>query len=390
MSSLEDIAIKVDSVSKEFKLPHEKRSSVKSLFVNLFRGRTTYERQQVLKNVSLEINTGDFYGIVGRNGSGKSTLLKLLAGVYAPTKGHIHVNGKLTPFIELGVGFNPELTGRDNVYLNGALLGFSSKEIDSMYDDIVAFAELKKFMDQKLKNYSSGMQVRLAFSIAIQAKSDILLLDEVLAVGDAAFQQKCFDYFEDLKRRRQTVVFVSHDMGAVRRFCNKAVYISDGKITEEGTPSDIADLYAEANIHVQDSSQDQIRGEPPGLPSGYKIHSTIAHQNADSVTLKTTYKSPGKEKMYIGISIVKDGASLAEITSSLEKPLISNGEVTYTLDTSILNPGSYQIGGISLFRLKNRELLAVNKNKNEFVIKGSDITKGGALKLKDSWTYEKH
>src|SRR5690606_31573026 len=158
----------------------------------MFRGKRTYEKQQVLKNISFEIKKGEFVGIVGRNGSGKSTLLKLLAGIYSPDKGSIEVNGKLVPFIELGVGFNPELTGRENVFLNGALLGFNRKEMQAMYKDIVEFAELERFMDQKLKNYSSGMQVRLAFSIAIRAQSDILLIDEVLAVGDAAFQQKCY------------------------------------------------------------------------------------------------------------------------------------------------------------------------------------------------------
>src|SRR5690606_7141480 len=155
-------------------------------------GRRKYEKQQVLKDINFEIKKGEFFGIVGRNGSGKSTLLKLLAGIYSPDSGHVQVNGKLVPFIELGVGFNPELTGRENVFLNGALLGFNRKEMESMYEEIVEFAELERFMDQKLKNYSSGMQVRLAFSIAIRAKADILVLDEVLAVGDEAFQKKCY------------------------------------------------------------------------------------------------------------------------------------------------------------------------------------------------------
>src|SRR5437868_42900 len=171
-----ELAIKVDHVSKTFKLPHQKQSSIKSIFLNFFRKRA-YEQQRALKDVSFEVKKGEFFGIVGRNGSGKSTLLKLLAGIYAPNSGNIQVNGKLTPFIELGVGFNPELTGRDNVYLNGALLGFNRKEMDKLYPEIVEFAELERFMDQKLKNYSSGMQVRLAFSVAIRTQSDILLID---------------------------------------------------------------------------------------------------------------------------------------------------------------------------------------------------------------------
>src|SRR5580704_6284324 len=225
-----DFAIKVEHVSKTFKLPHEKASSLKGALIDFTRHKKGYENQRVLQDISFEIKKGEFFGIVGRNGSGKSTLLKLLAGIYIPNKGNIHINGRLTPFIELGVGFNPELTGRENVFLNGALLGFNRREIKAMYNDIVDFAELEKFMDQKLKNYSSGMQVRLAFSVAIRANTDILLLDEVLAVGDAAFQQKCYDYFEDLKRQKKTVVFVSHDMSAVTRFCNKAIYIKDGEL----------------------------------------------------------------------------------------------------------------------------------------------------------------
>lgn len=240
------VALGVDNLHKSFRLPHESQNSFKGKLIN-FRKRG-YETQKVLKGISFEVNEGDFFGIVGRNGSGKSTLLKLLAGIYSPDKGSISVNGKLTPFIELGVGFNPELSGRDNVFLNGALLGFTRAEMEEKYDDIVAFAELERFMDQKLKNYSSGMQVRLAFSIAIQADTDILVLDEVLAVGDEAFQQKCFQYFADLKRRKKTVILVTHDMASVQRFCNRAMMIEDGNIVLVGSPAHVAGKYTLSNI----------------------------------------------------------------------------------------------------------------------------------------------
>ena len=207
------------------------------------RGIKGYKEQQVLRGIDFEIKKGEFVGIIGRNGSGKSTLLKILAGIYYPEKGEVTVNGSLVPFIELGVGFNPELTGRENVYMNGALLGFSNDEMDTMYDDIWEFAELKDFQDQKLKNYSSGMQVRLAFSIAIRAQGDILLLDEVLAVGDAAFQKKCSDYFYNLKDHQQTVILVTHSMENVRKFCDRAILIEAGKIIQEGNPKKVADAY---------------------------------------------------------------------------------------------------------------------------------------------------
>jgi ABC-2 type transport system ATP-binding protein len=239
-----DLAIKVDHLSKDFKLPHEKTSSIKSAFINFYRRNRNYEMQHALKDISFEVKEGEFFAIVGRNGSGKSTMLKLLAGIYVPNNGSVTVNGRLTPFIELGVGFNMELTGRENVYLNGALLGFSRKEMQAMYKDIVEFAELERFMDQKLKNYSSGMQVRLAFSIAIRAESDILLIDEVLAVGDADFQRKSLSYFKQLKKNKKTVVFVSHDMTAVKEFCDRGILIENGNLTFEGDSNQLAKEYA--------------------------------------------------------------------------------------------------------------------------------------------------
>jgi ABC-2 type transport system ATP-binding protein len=241
---MEEVAIKVDGVYKDFALPHEKNLSLKSTFLQKVRGgKRTVERQHALKDISFEVKKGEFFGIVGRNGSGKSTLLKILAQIYKPTKGVVSVKGRLVPFIELGVGFNPELTGKDNVYLSASLMGFSRKEIDGMYKDIVDFAELEKFMDQKLKNYSSGMQVRLAFSIATRVDTDILLIDEVLAVGDADFQRKCFDYFKQLKRMNKTVVFVSHDMNAIKEYCDRAVLIEASEIKKIGETTKVSELY---------------------------------------------------------------------------------------------------------------------------------------------------
>lgn len=242
----DDMIIKIDNVSKDFNLPSEKLTSLKSRAIHPFK-KIHYKKQHALKNISLEIKKGEFFGIVGRNGSGKSTLLKLLAGIYQPTKGSISVRGKLVPFIELGVGFNPELSGRENVFLNGALLGFSEKEVALMYDDIVEFAELGEFMEQKLKNYSSGMQVRLAFSIAIRANAEVLLLDEVLAVGDEAFQRKCYQYFAKLRRQKQTVILVTHNMDVVQQFCDRVILIDKGHKTEIGSPLKITQIYRELN-----------------------------------------------------------------------------------------------------------------------------------------------
>ena len=236
------IAISVKHLHKSFRLPTERAWGLKQAIFNRLKGIKGFKELKVLNGISFDIHQNEFVGIVGRNGSGKSTLLKTLAKIYFPEKGSVTINGTLVPFIELGVGFNPELSGRENIYLNGALLGFSNKEMDTMYDEIVDFAELRPFMDQKLKNYSSGMQVRLAFSIAIRAKGDILLLDEVLAVGDAAFQQKCADYFDSIKGK-QTVILVTHSMENVRKYCNRAILIEQGKIALDSDPETVAKAY---------------------------------------------------------------------------------------------------------------------------------------------------
>ena len=236
-------AIVVKGITKTFKIPLDKGKSVKTKILG--RAGKGYREFTPLNDISFTVYEGDFFGIVGRNGSGKSTLLKTIAGIYEPTAGKVEVDGTLVPFIELGVGFNKNLTGRENVYLNAALLGFSRSEIDDMYDDIVDFAELHDFMEERLQNYSSGMQVRLAFSIAIRAKGDILLLDEVLAVGDSAFQQKCYDYFEQLKQEKKTVILVTHSMSNVERFCNRGLLLNNGEIDTIGSNDEIAARYKE-------------------------------------------------------------------------------------------------------------------------------------------------
>lgn len=249
------VAVSVNDLHKSFKLPYEQHSGIKQLIINRFNSNKGYKTQNVLKNISFEIKKGEFFGIVGRNGSGKSTLLKLLANIYRPDKGTIAINGKLTPFIELGVGFNPELTGRENIYMNGAMLGFDHSEVDVMYDDIVKFAELESFMDQKLKNYSSGMQVRLAFSIAIRADTDILLIDEVLAVGDALFQQKCFDTFKEIKKAGKTVIFISHDLGSVEAFCDRVAVISEGEMVGIGDTSEMIMKYKSLLVKYEEENE---------------------------------------------------------------------------------------------------------------------------------------
>lgn len=237
-----NIAIKVEHLSKTFKIPHEKISSVRGVVVNAFR-KKTYEEFQALDDISFEVGKGEFFGIIGRNGSGKSTLLKILAGIYQQDKGTAEINGMISPFLELGIGFNPELSGRDNVYLNATVLGMTKKQIDEKFDSIVAFSELERFIDQKLNRYSSGMHVRLAFSVAIHANREILLMDEVLAVGDANFQEKCLEQFEKIRSAGKTIILVSHDVNTIVKYCDRVLLLRDGKKVFLGNPKGAVEHY---------------------------------------------------------------------------------------------------------------------------------------------------
>jgi ABC-type polysaccharide/polyol phosphate transport system ATPase subunit len=240
-------AVIVDHVSKTFRIPHQQYSTLKERALHPLR-RTTFDELRAVRDVTIEVAQGEFFGIVGRNGSGKSTLLKCIAGIYNVDRGRILVAGRLSPFIELGVGFNPDLNARDNVIINAIILGLSRKEAMARFERVVDFAELHDFMDLRLKNYSSGMMVRLAFATAIQVDADVLLIDEVLAVGDAAFQQKCFEQFFRLKREGKTIVFVSHDMHSVERFCDRAMLMEHGRVIQLGEPRMVARAYHEMNF----------------------------------------------------------------------------------------------------------------------------------------------
>jgi ABC-type polysaccharide/polyol phosphate transport system ATPase subunit len=240
-------AIVAHDISKTFRVPQERTHTLKERALHPLR-RSSHQSFSALRDISFEVKRGEFFGIAGRNGSGKSTLLKCLAGIYGADTGQIWMDGRLSTFIELGVGFNPDLAARDNVVLNGIMMGLSPREARARYDAVIDFAELREFEELKLKNYSSGMHVRLAFSVAIQVDADILLVDEVLAVGDAAFQQKCFDVFNRMRDDGRTIVFVTHDMGSLNRFCHRALLLEKGSMVHLGEPHEVADRYLEINF----------------------------------------------------------------------------------------------------------------------------------------------
>ncbi|MDQ3123757.1 MAG: ABC transporter ATP-binding protein [bacterium] len=384
----DEIAIKVTNVSKTFKLPHEKKSSIKSLFVSMFHGKRTFEKQQVLKDVSFEVKKGEFFGIVGRNGSGKSTLLKLMAGIYTPDSGKIGINGKLTPFIELGVGFNPELTGRENVFLNGALLGFNRKDMLAMYDEIVEFAELEKFMDQKLKNYSSGMQVRLAFSVAIRAKGDILLLDEVLAVGDEAFQRKCYEYFAQLKREKRTVVLVTHSMPAVESFCTSALMLDDGKIKIIGNTRVVSTAYSKANdeytgVAKKNDSQ-QVAGISVKTFDGNGKELRV-FKNGEFVNITLSWKHNNVENA--GLALFKNDGSYIYGTNTFieDKSFKNKKSIKYKLKLNVAE-GEYYFK-VGLFGENDQLKIAYDNEAADIAVNANrdDYRWQGITKLESEW-----
>lgn len=352
-------ALIVKDINKSFKLPHEQASGIKQHLVNLLQGKKGYEVQHVLKDISFEVKQGEFFGIIGRNGSGKSTLLKLMADIYTPDTGSIQINGSLTPFIELGVGFNPELTGRENIFMNGALLGFSTKEVEEMYDSIVEFAELEKFMDQKLKNFSSGMQVRLAFSIAIKADTDILLFDEVLAVGDENFQKKCVNVFRELKDAGKTIILVSHSTGDIEKFCDRVLVIDKSKQLGIFKPREAVALYQELNFEpsktVLKSKKDQ-QAKRWGTREIFIDEVKVGKSNRAwtderldvSVSLASKNKLSQDSPIRVGLGFYdEDGINIGGPNSNNEHlrypAQVNNFEVTFSVPRNILNKGNYKL-----------------------------------------------
>lgn len=354
----EEPAVIVKDLYKTFKLPHEQHNGIKQAAVGLFNGQRGYEIQKVLGDISFEIKKGEFFGIVGRNGSGKSTLLKLLAGIYAPDKGVVQINGALTPFIELGVGFNPELTGKENVFLNGALLGFSRDEMLTMYDEIVTFAEIEKFMDQKLKNYSSGMQVRLAFSIAIRANTPILLIDEVLAVGDGEFQKKCYAEFRKMKEEKRTIIFVTHDMAAVERFCDRVLVIKKGKALGVYSPEKAAVIYERMNVSenpvkkIEEKNDKKHWGTGEVGVQGVELFDRQEGESAtDIITqgntmgIKLSFKNAENKarKINVGMAIHDTFGVNISGPNSERKKMNSGSDINFSIPKLPLAPGEYRL-----------------------------------------------
>jgi ABC-type polysaccharide/polyol phosphate transport system ATPase subunit len=346
-------AISIAHLSKTFRIPHERYHTLKERVLHPLRARQ-FTLLPAVQDVTLEIAPGEFFGIVGRNGSGKSTLLKCLAGIYTIDEGEMTVHGRLSPFIELGVGFNMELTARDNVMINAIMLGLTRRQARERFHVIIEFAELEEFTELKLKNYSSGMLVRLAFATAVQVDADVLLIDEVLAVGDAAFQQKCFDEFGRLQEAGKTILLVTHDMGSVERFCNRAMLLERGRVVDIGPPTEIARQYNQQNFR-----RARLEGGAPP--------SEIPSENPPVRVLNAVFESADGE---IAVTAVQ-GERLTvrmdlSFTERVESPIFAinllneSGQPVFSTntDTKQIETGTFEAGTRATIRLSFDNWLA--------------------------------
>jgi len=381
-------AVQVEDLHKSFRIPIHRVDSLKERVVRPFTSRD-YRDLHALDGVSFEIEQGEFFGIVGRNGSGKSTLLKLLASIYRADRGTIRIAGRLAPFIELGVGFNHDLTARENVVLNGVMMGLTPKEMRDRLDAIIAFAELEEFVDLKLKNYSSGMLVRLAFAVMMEADADVLLIDEVLAVGDASFQQKCADAFRQMKAAGKTIVLVTHDMKTVEEYCHRAMLISEGRIQRLGDPAAIGRDYLRLNFEGEGGGEtpEAAEGEEVRLleavlegPDGAPV-TNLEHDEEIRLRLELEVKRdlPGLDVGFLianadGVDVFNFGIPVGETEGTRE--LLAGQRVT--VRAVVQNPlaaGRYFVhcginrafeGGIALYL----------QNAIEFLVFGGQQTRG--------------
>lgn len=351
-----NISIEATGVYKSFRIPHEKTNTLKSTALSFFK-KKTYTELKTANDVSFKVKKGEFFGIIGRNGCGKSTMLKILAGIYVPDKGKVKINGRLSPFLELGVGFNPELSARDNIYLNGAILGLTRKEINERFNEIVSFSELSDFLDQKLRNFSSGMQVRLAFAVAIHAHADILLIDEVLAVGDSKFQNKCYEKFREFKRSGKTIIFVSHSMGQIQEFCDRVAVLDKGKLVFVGDPKRAINIYDDLNkedpaaVSTEGDLSDEIRyhiGNGRAEIVDVKILGSSGEMkkifvSGDGMIIEVAYKVKEKlDSLFFGFSIYHEDRtqSIAALSKQIDP---KKNKVIIKIKRLDLNSGRYYV-----------------------------------------------
>jgi len=392
-------AIVVDGVSKRFRLYHERNRSLKATVLR--RGRARFDEFWALRDVSLEIEEGTTYGLIGENGSGKSTLLKCIARILRPDAGRIRTRGKMAALLELGSGFHPELSGRENVFLNGSILGLSKRDLTARFDEIVGFAGLERFIDQPVKNYSSGMYVRLGFSVAINIDPDVLLVDEVLAVGDAVFQRRCNEKFADFRRAGKTVVIVSHATDALRTMCDRVAWLKDGEVVTEGRSEDVVDDYVdqghEDRVEVAADVAESRWGSGEARLTGVHLLDgagrPVTHvKTGDKVVMRLEYnaRKPWPKPVF-GLAIeTLDGTWLwahgTREGGPIPERIFGEGSIELHFEHFMLQPGTYDISA-SINDYTNTHIVDYMRRCLRFdVVHGTPRETGGYVALGGKWS----
>jgi len=405
-------AIVVERVSKHFRIFRGREDTLKGAFARFFRSRVHPEEFWALQDVSFSVAQGETFGIIGENGSGKSTLLKLLCGILRPDQGSININGRVAGLLELGAGFHPDLTGRENIYLNGSLLGFSKAQIDKRFDEIVTFAELKDFIDTPVKHYSSGMYVRLGFAIAVNVDPEVLLIDEVIAVGDERFQQKCFEKMNQFKRTGKTIVLVSHSLEAIRNICRKALWLNAGKIQAEGTGDSVVNAYlsavaVQASQRLQEVSAPEISSsnQPVKRWGSREIEITevkffnredegrAAFRTGDLLRVRIHYFAKQRiNSPVFGVAIhCDDGTHVTGPNTKIARNIVDNvegqGVVEYVLPELLLLPGKYFLSA-AVYDYECQHAYDHHSQMYSFVVVAGDVGERlGICHLPAIWEY---
>jgi len=392
-----DLAIEVSDVAKRFRLIHERNSTLKATIFSGFK-RTVHEEFWALRGVSFEVPEGQTFGLIGHNGSGKSTLLKCMARIYQPNRGSILTRGKVSALLELGAGFHPELSGRENVYLNGSILGMSKRDMDRRFDEIVAFAGLEHFIDTPVKNYSSGMYVRLGFSVAITVEPDILLVDEVLAVGDASFQERCLEKFAELRASGRTVVIVSHSLDTVRNMCDNAAWLDHGSLLKDGNAHEVVTAYLES---VRDDRRArehaaEVRPAATDASPGWGIDEVHLLDDAghpidllgtgSPVTIRVAVDAPAAAPVALAIGIYRtDGVHIAGPVHRFSTGGLGRHVVDYRVDRFALAEGVYDVSVALLDQHLQRTHAVRHRATRLDVTPTDDGEMGGVVALDGSW-----
>ena len=395
-----NIALSVDHLTKTFKLHSEKNNSLKQLVAG--RSRNKFDEFVALEDVTFDVKEGEVFGVIGHNGSGKSTLLKCMAGILQPNSGSVHVAKRMSALLELGAGFHPELSGRDNVFLNAAILGMGRREIAARFDDIVEFSGLEQFIDSPVKTYSTGMYVRLAFAVAINVDPQLLIIDEILAVGDVTFQQKCMEKFVDFRNEGRTIVLVTHAMNSVKEMCDRAIWLTHGVITGAGDPSELVDAYTEVMLDGRDRNEygfsrrgsGEVQIERVELFIGKSDEPVKRFRTGDDVRFRLYYNArKSVPKPVITVAIEHLGGFTVTAPCSRDVGLVpatmsGSGHIDVTMDNIALLPGTYDFHtAINDFN-RQHEYDHVKVAIRFDVMTGKPYETAGVVSLRPSWTID--